>query len=277
MVRKPTSRNKPARPGASGKAASAHPSHRGRPPNCARRRAAWTPAEIEEAFCRFRSASPERRASSSTSIRIRCWLPSCCRRKRPMPVSTRRPVRSSPSPIRRPGWSRSAKRVCASTSRRSGSTTPGQERHCAVPAAARSARRPSAARSRGAEPCRASAARLPTSSSTLRSASLRLRSTPRLPRRQPDRACARRHPFESRRARAGHPRALQAHAHHWLILHGRYICKAGKPACDRCLIADLCKCRRRRARRRPASRQAESTPLLDQLSSRSRQRCACAP
>ena len=29
-------------------------------------------------------------------------------------------------------------------------------------------------------------------------------------------------------------------AHHWLILHGRYICQARKPKCDECLIADLC-------------------------------------
>ena len=31
------------------------------------------------------------------------------------------------------------------------------------------------------------------------------------------------------------------HAHHWLILHGRYICKARKPECRRCVIYDLCK------------------------------------
>ena len=31
------------------------------------------------------------------------------------------------------------------------------------------------------------------------------------------------------------------HAHHWLILHGRYCCKARKPECERCIIADLCK------------------------------------
>ncbi|MTI44389.1 DNA-(apurinic or apyrimidinic site) lyase /endonuclease III [Roseibium hamelinense] len=31
------------------------------------------------------------------------------------------------------------------------------------------------------------------------------------------------------------------HAHHWLILHGRYICKARKPDCAQCLIYDLCK------------------------------------
>jgi endonuclease-3 len=37
------------------------------------------------------------------------------------------------------------------------------------------------------------------------------------------------------------PDRFKLHAHHWLILHGRYICKATKPACDRCIIADLCK------------------------------------
>jgi endonuclease-3 len=37
------------------------------------------------------------------------------------------------------------------------------------------------------------------------------------------------------------PDKYKRHAHHWLILHGRYICKATKPACDRCIIADLCK------------------------------------
>jgi endonuclease-3 len=31
------------------------------------------------------------------------------------------------------------------------------------------------------------------------------------------------------------------HAHHWLILHGRYCCKARKPECSRCVIADICK------------------------------------
>jgi endonuclease-3 len=36
------------------------------------------------------------------------------------------------------------------------------------------------------------------------------------------------------------PAEFQRHAHHWLILHGRYICKARKPACGVCLIRDLC-------------------------------------
>ncbi len=33
------------------------------------------------------------------------------------------------------------------------------------------------------------------------------------------------------------------HAHHWLILHGRYVCTARAPKCDECLIADLCEFR----------------------------------
>ncbi len=37
------------------------------------------------------------------------------------------------------------------------------------------------------------------------------------------------------------PDDIKYHAHHWLILHGRYICKARKPECERCVIADLCK------------------------------------
>ncbi len=37
------------------------------------------------------------------------------------------------------------------------------------------------------------------------------------------------------------PDRYKLHAHHWLILHGRYICKATRPACDRCLINDLCR------------------------------------
>ena len=36
------------------------------------------------------------------------------------------------------------------------------------------------------------------------------------------------------------PAPYQLHAHHWLILHGRYTCKARKPACGACLISDLC-------------------------------------
>lgn len=36
------------------------------------------------------------------------------------------------------------------------------------------------------------------------------------------------------------PKEFVHDAHHWLILHGRYVCKARKPECPRCVIADLC-------------------------------------
>ncbi len=37
------------------------------------------------------------------------------------------------------------------------------------------------------------------------------------------------------------PDAYRLHAHHWLILHGRYVCKARKPECPTCVIRDLCR------------------------------------
>ena len=36
------------------------------------------------------------------------------------------------------------------------------------------------------------------------------------------------------------PKPYRKNAHHWLILHGRYVCTARKPACPRCVIEDLC-------------------------------------
>jgi len=37
------------------------------------------------------------------------------------------------------------------------------------------------------------------------------------------------------------PGPFRLHAHHWLILHGRYVCKARRPECWRCIVADLCR------------------------------------
>ncbi len=37
------------------------------------------------------------------------------------------------------------------------------------------------------------------------------------------------------------PQKYMLHAHHWLILHGRYTCVARRPLCEKCIIADLCK------------------------------------
>ena len=36
------------------------------------------------------------------------------------------------------------------------------------------------------------------------------------------------------------PKPWRRHAHHWLILHGRYVCKARRPDCWRCVVRDLC-------------------------------------
>ena len=36
------------------------------------------------------------------------------------------------------------------------------------------------------------------------------------------------------------PERFRQHAHHWLILHGRYVCKARKPDCPACVVAELC-------------------------------------
>jgi endonuclease-3 len=37
------------------------------------------------------------------------------------------------------------------------------------------------------------------------------------------------------------PEKYMMHAHHWLILHGRYVCVARRPLCEKCVIADICK------------------------------------
>ncbi len=43
------------------------------------------------------------------------------------------------------------------------------------------------------------------------------------------------------------PKEFRHDAHHWLILHGRYICKARRPDCPRCAIAELCEYRHKSA------------------------------
>ena len=48
-------------------------------------------------------------------------------------------------------------------------------------------------------------------------------------------------PYRSRDgAREDRAGKYKLHAHHWLILHGRYVCIARKPRCYNCLIADIC-------------------------------------
>jgi endonuclease III len=55
---------------------------------------------------------------------------------------------------------------------------------------------------------------------------------------------------------AGTPPQFRKDAHHWLLLHGRYVCTARSPACPRCIIRDLCEYPHKTPARvpRPASR-----------------------
>ena len=53
------------------------------------------------------------------------------------------------------------------------------------------------------------------------------------------------------------PDTFVAHAHHWLILHGRYLCKARSPECWRCPIVDICRYRNKKLVL-PKSRTAET-------------------
>ncbi|MDE6276927.1 MAG: endonuclease III, partial [Muribaculaceae bacterium] len=51
-----------------------------------------------------------------------------------------------------------------------------------------------------------------------------------------------RNPLETEKALMKHiPPELVPKAHHWLILHGRYTCKARKPECGRCFLAPFCR------------------------------------
>ncbi len=52
------------------------------------------------------------------------------------------------------------------------------------------------------------------------------------------------------------PEPFRLNAHHWLILHGRYICKARKPECWRCAIADLCDFKPKTEAPKPKKRKA---------------------
>ncbi|WP_315762727.1 endonuclease III [Sphingomonas sp. Y38-1Y] len=53
------------------------------------------------------------------------------------------------------------------------------------------------------------------------------------------------------------PGPFRLHAHHWLILHGRYVCKARTPECWRCVVADLCRYKPKTPP--PRDRKADST------------------
>jgi len=56
------------------------------------------------------------------------------------------------------------------------------------------------------------------------------------------------------------PEEFLYHAHHWLILHGRYMCVARKPKCEECIIADICK-----SKEKTCNVPAPIVPIIDQV------------
>jgi endonuclease-3 len=54
------------------------------------------------------------------------------------------------------------------------------------------------------------------------------------------------------------PKDRKLHAHHWLILHGRYVCKARKPDCPACVVRDLCAYKAKTTLETPAPRVAKA-------------------
>ncbi|MBO9518391.1 MAG: endonuclease III [Porphyrobacter sp.] len=59
------------------------------------------------------------------------------------------------------------------------------------------------------------------------------------------------------------PQPFRRHAHHWLILHGRYICKARQPECWRCAVIDLCSYRDKVLERPTAKRKRATIPSTE--------------
>lgn len=56
------------------------------------------------------------------------------------------------------------------------------------------------------------------------------------------------------------PADRKLHAHHWLILHGRYVCKARKPECPSCLVVDLCAYKAKTTLEAPKTAPKSKTP-----------------
>ena len=181
-----------------------------------------------------RRRTRNRRANSTTPVPSPSSSPSSSRRRRPTPASTRRRRRSSASPTRRRRWSPSASSGSPSSSAPSASTAPRRRTSSRCREMLLADHGGEVPRSREAlERSPASAGRPPTSSSTSPSASRRSPSTPTSSASSNRTGIAPgRDPLAVEIAlEKAVPERFRLHAHHWLILHGRYVCKARKPEC----------------------------------------------
>ena len=227
---------KSARPAASRPATSKPKSSKIKP---------WTAAEVHEAFSRFSKANPEPKGElehlNPYTLLVAVVL-SAQATDAGVNKATRAlfAVADTPEKMLALG---EEKRARLHQDHRALSQQ-GEERHRAVGNADRAN---TAARCRAtatsSRRCPASGARPPTSCSTSPSASRPWRSirmssaSPTAPDWRP----ARRRSRSSRGWRRSIPAEFMLHAHHWLILHGRYTCLARKPRCEVCLINDLCR------------------------------------
>jgi endonuclease III len=66
------------------------------------------------------------------------------------------------------------------------------------------------------------------------------------------------------------PREFRSYAHHWLILHGRYVCKARRPDCPGCVVADLCHYEAKTGPAELIAARAEAEPPADSAADRPR-------
>lgn len=73
------------------------------------------------------------------------------------------------------------------------------------------------------------------------------------------------------------PAEFRLHAHHWLILHGRYTCIARKPACDRCIITDLCEFREKTVAAPPPAKRRIGPPPAATKAARKQSRTKAKP
>ncbi|HEY5807316.1 MAG TPA: endonuclease III [Povalibacter sp.] len=67
------------------------------------------------------------------------------------------------------------------------------------------------------------------------------------------------------------PEEFKQDAHHWLILHGRYVCLARKPGCPECLIADLCEFKEKTRKEEPR-KTAKKKTIGEKIAASARQR-----
>ena len=204
----------------------------------------WTPAEVEEAFRRFQAAMPEPKGELHSVNRSRSWSRWCCRRRRPTPASTRRRRRCLRSPTRRRKWS-----ALGEDRVRDLIKTIGLFRTKAKNVIGLSEKL--IAEHGGQVPnTREALQELPGVGRKTANVVLNIAFG------QPTMA------VDTHIFRIGNrtglapgkdplavelklveviPEKYMMHAHHWLILHGRYTCLARRPLCEKCVIADLCK------------------------------------